>query len=301
MKRIGNILDLLKHIWIVLPALVVVASFLWLMGFAYPVYRTMYLEPDEILQGNTFQVNVTGVRSNAYVSCWYNGSEIPLYPVDEHAKQGLAGIPVLEEPGKTQVTFVYLDLWQELNKVYVPFGITEGIFKKERIRFSKSKRKLYKNPKVPGERIKLSDAYNAETPEKLWEGTFIWPVQRKITSPFGARRVYVIGREVAGYHRGIDISAPRGTRICASNNGVVVLAEKLVLSGYVVVLDHGQGVLSVYKHMSGVCVEPGDSVTKGELIGRSGSGGLSTGAHLHWEILVHNIPVNPIQWIEEEF
>ena len=80
-----------------------------------------------------------------------------------------------------------------------------------------------------------------------------------------------------------------------------IFAEQLVLAGFVVAIDHGQGVLSIYKHLSRVYVQPGDAVSKGALIGRSGSGGLSTGAHLHWEMRVHAVPVNPIQWIEEEF
>lgn len=290
-----------KNIWIVFPALLIVFSFLWLMGFAYPVYRTIYLETAEVLQGNIFQVIVTGVRTNAYISCWYKGTEIPLYSTDDQTRRGLVSIPVLEKQGEKKLTLVYQNFWEELKKDYLPFVVTEGIFKKERIRFSKKKRKLYGNPKVPGERKKIVSIYHTETPEQMWDGRFLWPVKRRITSPFGARRVYELNQAVSGYHRGIDISAPAGTTVYAANTGVVIFSEKLVLSGFVVVLDHGQGVLSIYKHLSKVCVRDGEKVSKGDLIGLSGSGGLSTGAHLHWEIRVHSIPANPLQWIEEEF
>jgi len=291
----------LRSAIIILPSLAIIFSFFWLTGFAYPVYRAVYLESDTVLQGNTMQVTVSGVRNNAYITCFYKGEEVPLYHSDDHTARGLIGISALEKEGEEKLVIAYRDFWQELKKETLPFAVTKGIFKKERIRFSKKKRKLYKNPKVPKERNKLIQVYQTETPDRLWERSFEWPVERRITSPFGSRRVYRLDSPVKSYHRGVDISAPTGTRIQAANNGKVICAEKMVLAGSVVVIDHGQGVLSIYKHLSTMNVQEGDTVSKGDLIGRSGSGGLSTGAHLHWEMRVHAVPVNPLEWLEKEF
>ena len=121
---------------------------------------------------------------------------------------------------------------------------------------------------------------------------FLWPVPavRKISSKYGARW----GRR----HEGIDIPAPEGTHFLSSANGVVIYSGiDLPSYGYMIVIDHGQGFHSVYAHAKELFVKKGQSVSKGEVIGRVGSTGRSTGPHLHFEIREKKRPVNPERFL----
>jgi len=101
---------------------------------------------------------------------------------------------------------------------------------------------------------------------------------------------------VRGYHTGQDIAVPQGTPVRAPAAGVVLLAEPLHVRGNAVVIDHGAGVTSNYWHLSRIAVRKGQQVKRGDVIGWVGTTGLSTGAHLHWEIRVYGVPVNPVPW-----
>jgi len=118
------------------------------------------------------------------------------------------------------------------------------------------------------------------------------------TSPYGSRRTYGNDPTVSA-HAGEDYGAPAGTPVYAPAAGRVVLAETLFVRGNAVVLDHGNGVFTGYWHLSGLDVEPGERVGRGQLLGKVGSTGLSTGAHLHWELRIAGMAVDPLQWIRQ--
>ncbi|MGQ9594536.1 MAG: M23 family metallopeptidase, partial [Anaerolineae bacterium] len=132
----------------------------------------------------------------------------------------------------------------------------------------------------------------------LWRGPFAWPVDRPdaVSAPFGDRRAYGNG-PATSFHEGVDFDALAGAPVRAPARGRVVLAEDLWVRGKAVILDHGQGVFSGYWHLSEVEVRPGQWVWPGTLLGHVGSTGLSTGPHLHWEVRVNGVPVNPAQWV----
>jgi murein DD-endopeptidase MepM/ murein hydrolase activator NlpD len=135
---------------------------------------------------------------------------------------------------------------------------------------------------------KMKNSY----PAPLWSGNWSVPSRGRDGSPYGRRR-YVNGKWW-GQHNGSDIKAPTGTPVTATNSGRVVLSENLpTLRGNCVVIDHGCNVFSIYMHLSQRAVRVGDSVRKGQLIGRVGSTGFSTGPHLHWEIRIGWEPVDP--------
>jgi len=117
------------------------------------------------------------------------------------------------------------------------------------------------------------------------------------TSPFGTRRSYGSGGGLSA-HAGEDFSAPPGTPVVAPASGVVVLAEPLFVRGNAVVLDHGRGVFTGYWHLQTLHVAEGERVEAGQLIGEVGSTGLSTGAHLHWEMRIYGVAVDPLQWLQ---
>ena len=133
------------------------------------------------------------------------------------------------------------------------------------------------------------------TAQKLWSGPFIWPVAQVIVSPYGIRRSYN-GGPVSSFHGGIDLAANEGVPVAAANSGRVAQVASGPVRGNSVVIDHGDGVFSGYNHLSAVSVQVGQMVSTGDLVGLIGSTGMATGPHLHWEIVVRGLAVDPVPW-----
>ena len=125
----------------------------------------------------------------------------------------------------------------------------------------------------------------------------LWPVIGPIRSSFGQREDPVTGNGEGEFHTGIDISAPIGTPIRATADGVVRSAAMENGYGREVILDHGHNLETCYAHMSGFNVMAGQTVVRGQVIGYVGMSGRTTGAHLHYEVRIHNTPVNPYKYL----
>lgn len=147
----------------------------------------------------------------------------------------------------------------------------------------------------------LAATWNRSDLPRQWSNE---PWQRPIaerhptSSVFGTRRQYRSPVPLyTTFHTGWDFAVPVGEQVTAPLSGTVVLAQDLVTKGLAVVLDHGQGVLSGYWHLSEILVEEGDFVETGNPVGLVGSSGISSGPHLHWEVRIHGVPVNPQQFL----
>lgn len=148
------------------------------------------------------------------------------------------------------------------------------------------------------ERQVMSDAVAAGGGPPRWTEAFVMPVSGTESSGFADARRYVEGGPVS-YHNGLDLAAPTGTPVHATNDGVVAVAGQYAVKGGWVMIDHGFGLYSHYFHMSQVDVEAGQSVSRGDVIGLVGSTGLSTGPHLHWEMRLGLSPSNPLLWADK--
>jgi murein DD-endopeptidase MepM/ murein hydrolase activator NlpD len=127
----------------------------------------------------------------------------------------------------------------------------------------------------------------------------LWPVMGSISSPFGARVDPILGTGEGEFHKGVDISAPYGTPIHATADGVVEMAGIGNGYGKEVVIDHGGGIKTTYAHMSGFHVSPGQEVVRGQVIGYVGMTGRSTGAHVHYEVRLRDVAVNPHKYLRD--
>ena len=114
-------------------------------------------------------------------------------------------------------------------------------------------------------------------------------------SPFGVKR-YRNHKPTGEYHGGVDLRSPAGTEVKAAADGMVEVSQLITVLGNAVGLDHGQGVETLYMHMSKLAVEPGARVKRGDVLGYVGTTGRSSGPHLHWTIYVNGVQVNPAQW-----
>lgn len=148
----------------------------------------------------------------------------------------------------------------------------------------------------PEERESVNGFRAEETPERFWKEPLHRPIPGCMTSLFGVGR-YINGKPTGDYHAGIDQRGAAGTPIHPVADGIVRLAAQYELRGGTVAVDHGQGLTSIYLHMSKVLAKPGDRVRTADTLGLVGSTGRSTAPHLHWTLYVHGEPVNPSQWM----
>jgi murein DD-endopeptidase MepM/ murein hydrolase activator NlpD len=130
---------------------------------------------------------------------------------------------------------------------------------------------------------------------KFADAPTIWPVEGRVGSSFGQREDPINGE--GAFHPGIDIEATYGTPVRAAGDGIVTGQNMGAGYGRQVVLDHGHDLLTLYGHLSSVAVIPGQHVTRGQVIGYVGQSGRATGPHLHYEVRIHKVPVNPHKYL----
>jgi murein DD-endopeptidase MepM/ murein hydrolase activator NlpD len=152
------------------------------------------------------------------------------------------------------------------------------------------------------EDVRIAEVVASASADRMWDDVFQFPAPYFETFPsrFGTRRSYN-GSAYDYYHTGLDLYGNSETPVYAPAPGVVVFASELTVRGNVTYIDHGWGVYSGFLHQSQILVQPGDRVEEGETIGMVGATGRVTGAHLHWEIWVGGVPVNPLEWTERAF
>ena len=134
---------------------------------------------------------------------------------------------------------------------------------------------------------------------ELADAPSMWPVEGRVGSSFGERQDPINGE--GAFHSGLDIEAPDGTPVRAAADGNVTDAAMNGGYGREIILDHGHDVLTVYGHLSAMAVVPGQHVIRGQVIGYVGHSGRATGPHLHYEVRVHNVPVNPHKYLRTTY
>ncbi|QOY88827.1 M23 family metallopeptidase [Paludibaculum fermentans] len=147
----------------------------------------------------------------------------------------------------------------------------------------------------PGETETVNALKHLESPAKLWAEPFLAPVPGCMNSPFGVQR-YQNGKPTGNYHAGVDQRGPAGKPIVATAAGTVRMVRSYNIHGNVVGVDHGQGIVSIYLHMSKTAAHEGDAVKPGDVLGYVGATGRANGPHLHWSLYVHAVAVNPSKW-----
>jgi murein DD-endopeptidase MepM/ murein hydrolase activator NlpD len=133
----------------------------------------------------------------------------------------------------------------------------------------------------------------------LADAPSLWPLEGRVGSSFGQREDPINGE--GAFHSGIDIDAPIGTPVRAAADGDVTGAAMVGGYGREIVLDHGHDVTTIYGHLSAMAVVPGQHVARGQVIGYVGQSGRATGPHLHYEVRVHKVPVNPHKYLRTTY
>ena len=147
-------------------------------------------------------------------------------------------------------------------------------------------------------RRRLRELGEESRPEFLWDREFLALPGAQVMDSFAVRRTYLYEGEKVDEqtHLGYDLATVRRDEVPAANDGIVLLAEYLGIYGNCIVVDHGYGLMTLYAHLSSFDVDPGETVTRGRVLGRTGSTGLAGGDHLHFAVLLRGLPVNALEW-----
>lgn len=293
----ASIWDLLEANWNGRPPLDLPGMWLLVPG-ARPSwmpapFQQIDIHPLPARQGDTL---VIAVRTDQPVTLQGTLFDRPVYFAEENGVYyALVGVHAFTDPGVYELTLTATDGNGATAAVGVEVLVTEDTYGHERIDVPPSRANLLDPQVIAAERERLRQVRSLFTPHRYWNGPFRLPVEAAISSVFGTRRSYN-GGPYNSYHEGVDFDVGAGAAVYAPADGVVVLAEPLAVRGNAVVIDHGWGVLTGYWHLSRIEVTVGQRVRTGDIIGRVGNTGLSTGAHLHWDFWVGGINVNGLRW-----
>jgi murein DD-endopeptidase MepM/ murein hydrolase activator NlpD len=244
------------------------------------------IAPAHVHNGETLKLTARGPARKARLT----GRTIELFPQEDGSFFGLMPIPVLEKPGVYDIEFL-----SESGVVLEsrPIRIENAHYPSQNIVIAKAIAALKPSP---GEQQAVSAFRTTVSPVRYWKEPLDPPVLGCLTSLFGVQRLHN-GKPTGDFHAGVDQRGAAGTPIHPIAAGVVKIVEKWNLRGGTVAVDHGQGVESIYLHMSGFVAKEGEHVGIHDVLGYIGSTGRSTGPHVHWTLYVNGVPVNPGQWM----
>jgi murein DD-endopeptidase MepM/ murein hydrolase activator NlpD len=244
------------------------------------------VKPATISLGQTVRLSCQIPASTAKL----NARTVRLFPQSNGSSQGLMPIAVADVPGAYEIEFLAED-GEPLASAKLTIRATT--FPTQNVVLAPQIEALHSTP----EDIQTLTAFrNTVSDIKYWEDPLAPPVPGCILSPFGVKRLHN-GKPTGEFHAGIDQRSPAGRPVHAVAGGIVQIAQPFAVLGGTVAIDHGQGLETMYLHMSKLLVEPGAHVKKGEVIGYVGATGRANGPHLHWVVDVNGVPVNPQQWV----
>ncbi|PIS31403.1 hypothetical protein COT42_01150 [Candidatus Saganbacteria bacterium CG08_land_8_20_14_0_20_45_16] len=261
--------------------------------FAQPIVD---ISPSVAWQGKVIEVKIpaagiTGVEGK------FLGQKFKLYPQEDNFV-GIIGVPTDQKPGNYNLRLIITQTDGKTIEQVEMLKVWPTKFPVTRYWLKPSRNKLRARNIIDNEWSEIEKVLLHESEKRLWSGQFALPVKGEKSQGFG--QLQIINGKRSGSHKGVDLAVPIGTKVFAPNAGQVVFTQKLKAFGGTVVVDHGQGIHTLYFHLSKFAAEVGQDVKQGDLIAYSGNTGVSTGAHLHWGMSVHNLRVDPEQWVKYE-
>lgn len=247
-----------------------------------------------VRQGETLRLSVWASASAERVEIRFAGRRWPVYRAGDSRWRTVLGTDPNTPPGRHQLTVEASEAGGTRGIARRTVTVVGVRFPRREIAFDPALTPLLSPEHAERERTRVAQALRVLHPSQLWTDPLALPVRGALTSEYGVLSIYQ--GQIRGFHGGVDIKAPQGTPVRSAGRGIVRLAEALPLSGYAVMVDHGLGVVTSYLHMSEIGVRAGQRVARGEVLGRVGSTGLSTGPHLHWGLRVNGARVDPMPW-----
>jgi len=263
----------------------------------YPV-RSLALTPQPMVRGQTALLSIETDRM-AFCQASYLGQSERCFREDATQFFVPIGVSALADPGRYPLDVVMM-VGEETVSFSLGLDVAAGRYGYQVINPPPALSGLMDAALMASELDYLSGWRTIRSEERLWDLPLAYPLQTvvPVSADYGDRRSY--GGLVEGYHSGVDYRAWGGMPVLAPADGVVVMAETLQTRGNAVLLDHGWGLITGYWHLSQIDVEVGDHVQRGQPFALVGSTGLSTGAHLHWEVWANGVSVDGKQWLQPD-
>jgi len=255
--------------------------------------------PGMAKQGDVCLIRTYSPVSPTSVHAEFQGERFLLAPgMQNGTYEGLIGIDLSTKPATYEVKVIATDASGRGYSSPFFLKVGKGVFRTQKLSLPRSMvdldAKTLERVNKEADRVKV--LFQTFRDEKLWKGAFVRPLEGKLSSTFGLDRI--INGQRRSPHTGVDLESEAGTPVWASNSGMVVLVDDLFFSGKSVILDHGWGLYSMYFHLSEGLVKEGDRVGRGDVLGRVGSTGRSTGPHLHWAIRMNQVRVDPLSLLK---
>jgi len=258
-------------------------------AFAADTWKVSW-EPAQLVNGSSVLFRVTAPASLESLSgTWFDHELAFRFDQACACWYAIAGIGLNTKPGKFPLRLEGKGQAAFLSDV----AINEKLYPTTAIRVAPQ----YVQPppevlaRIQAELALKKQVFSRITPESTWSGRFQAPVESSVTAVFGSARTYNGAKK--SQHEGMDFRAATGTAVHASNRGTVILARSLYYEGSCVVVDHGQGLLTIHMHLSEIKVKEGEMVESGQLLGLSGSTGRVTAPHLHFAVRWQGIYFDP--------
>lgn len=253
--------------------------------------------PSRVAQGGLFLVTATS-DGPLTVAGAVDGASLAFFPSPVLGTwRAIGGVAVDAPPGTRSLVVAGRDSAGRPFRRSLSLEVVSGAFAEERLRVAPA---MAEPPEDVRARIRreadMVRRITAVRSEPRLSGAFLRPVPGAVTSPFGTFRTF--NGTVTGRHLGVDFRGGLGTPIRSSNAGVVVLAQDLYYSGKTVLVDHGLGLFTVYAHLQDVAVATGDTVERGDVVGRVGASGRVTGPHLHWGVRLDGRYQTPLELLD---
>jgi murein DD-endopeptidase MepM/ murein hydrolase activator NlpD len=215
-------------------------------------------------------------------------------------RRALVPVPATLRPGAYTMG-IELRTRRGRQRIPLKLDIRERQYPQRTVVLPDDKRSLAIHPEAVREGRKVQLLLRTETPRQLWSAPFRPPVAAEPVSSYGRPTSYVGAFPVEAttdavhgeYHRGIDYAVPPGTAVRAPAAGTVLMAGDFAVTGRTLVIDHGQGVVSVFFHLDRLDVVSGEPVAAGTTLALSGQSGLAASPHVHWAVYVHGVAVDP--------
>jgi murein DD-endopeptidase MepM/ murein hydrolase activator NlpD len=258
-----------------------------LLSAAHSRAQRCTVSPKQVKLGETLRITCPA----DFVKARLGNRETQLFLQSDGKRFGLLPISVKDKSGSQELTaFPRGDGSPQTIRVVI---LTTS-FPTQNVNLAPEIEALHSTP----EEMELLKTFKEEiSDQRYWQDPLAAPVTGCMTSPFGVKRLHS-GKPTGEYHGGVDQRSPEGEPIRAVAAGTVTFSKQFNVLGNAVGIDHGQGLESMYLHMSRFVVTPGATVQRGDILGYAGSTGRSTGPHLHWVLYVNGMNVNPAQWIK---
>ena len=314
------LLNLRKHLWRQPPRLsdngatrqryacpfrMIAASALFAFAVLSPASAanwTVRAQPARLVNGGPvlFQVKAPA-KLESLAGTWLGHQLAFSYEASTKTWFALAGVSLETAPGKYTLELTGVRTAAKPPLTFTrQFTVARATYPKIKVELTVEKKFTEPTPEQlqqieEGKRIK-QDYLSRVTPNRQWSGKFATPADAPISDVFGSQRIF--NGKAQSPHLGLDFRVPAGTPVAAMNSGTVLVARPLYFEGNFVVLDHGQGLLTLYLHLSEFKVKEGDVVKRGAVLGLSGGTGRATGPHLHVAVRWQGVNLDPARLMQ---